>query len=661
MDYALHIALTIFHGGFVLFILTGWIWRRTRATHAVLLGMTALSWFGLGLFFGVGYCFLTDWHWRVLNRLGATDLPHSFIKYMADGITGGDWSPILIDVCTGGGFVFAVVAAIWTNLRDARRDGRLTTREDYIALGFATLSLLSAIFGLMRAMALRWTADDAFITFRYAQNWARGLGPVFNAGERVEGYTNFLWLVLLTPFAGRADLEVVAMILGILCYTSLLVVIGAWGRYLTHNPGEAPGSYLPLLRTLPLALPAIALHKHLSIYGTSGLETPLFTLLITAGFLVLFRARALKKASFATGVWFLTGACLARPDGLLFLVLAAGFIAYALLRAPGTRYRNLPRLLLGSLWPFLLIYPLYWTARFTYYGLPWPNTFYAKSAASPYFTQGFTYLGLYFASYWPLAVIAIAGGAGIVLRTTREKIRPDAAIVTAGAVTCAWCAYIVYVGGDFMFARFLIPITPLIILFGEASIRRAWPWLSRSGYAFACACLFATTMLLRFDPYAGKPLPVFNDVSEEHIVYSRANRERLRQAAFVLKPVVQAADPVLAFYGSQAALVYYWNVSRAIEAETGLTDSGIASRTLDARGRIGHEKRATRAELLDRGVDWIMRPPPKERDFARLRARGIGSFEILCFRSRVMRHLTPGAGFQYDIPPPSDPACNTEL
>ena len=44
--------------------------------------------------------------------------------------------------------------------------------------------------------------DDAYIGFRYARNVARGDGFVFNAGERVEGYTNFLWLTLLVAASG---------------------------------------------------------------------------------------------------------------------------------------------------------------------------------------------------------------------------------------------------------------------------------------------------------------------------------------------------------------------------------------------------------------------------------------------------------------------------
>ena len=50
------------------------------------------------------------------------------------------------------------------------------------------------------AQAYHWNViDDAAISFQYAKNWSLGRGVVFNPGERVEGYTNFLWIALLTP------------------------------------------------------------------------------------------------------------------------------------------------------------------------------------------------------------------------------------------------------------------------------------------------------------------------------------------------------------------------------------------------------------------------------------------------------------------------------
>src|SRR5262245_55848844 len=66
-----------------------------------------------------------------------------------------------------------------------------------------------AAAGVLVAQALvyvRFTVDDSFITYRFARNWASGLGPVFQPGERVEGYTSFLHMALLA-LARRAGVE----------------------------------------------------------------------------------------------------------------------------------------------------------------------------------------------------------------------------------------------------------------------------------------------------------------------------------------------------------------------------------------------------------------------------------------------------------------------
>ena len=52
-----------------------------------------------------------------------------------------------------------------------------------------------------------WLTDDAFISFRYARNLLEGHGLVFNPGERVEGYTNFLWVLELAALWGLFGLR----------------------------------------------------------------------------------------------------------------------------------------------------------------------------------------------------------------------------------------------------------------------------------------------------------------------------------------------------------------------------------------------------------------------------------------------------------------------
>ena len=75
--------------------------------------------------------------------------------------------------------------------------GRLGLLERVTGWRKGVVLALASAGALWWAWQLRWLCDDAYISFRYADNWARGLGPVFNAGERVEGYTNFLWTALL--------------------------------------------------------------------------------------------------------------------------------------------------------------------------------------------------------------------------------------------------------------------------------------------------------------------------------------------------------------------------------------------------------------------------------------------------------------------------------
>lgn len=116
----LDIFFIAFHTLFILFILAGWAWKKTRRIHLVMEGLTALSWFGLGIWFGFGYCPFTDWHWRVRIALGDNDLPASYIKFLIDHLTGFDANAMLVDTATVGTFLLSVALSIALNARDYR-------------------------------------------------------------------------------------------------------------------------------------------------------------------------------------------------------------------------------------------------------------------------------------------------------------------------------------------------------------------------------------------------------------------------------------------------------------------------------------------------------------------------------------------------------------
>lgn len=106
---------TIFHLFIVGFNLLGWIWKGTRRLHFVLVLFTAGSWLILGVWYGLGYCPVTDWQWQIKEHLGETNLPNSFIKYYADKLTGSDVSADLIDGATAIGFAIAALLSVYLN------------------------------------------------------------------------------------------------------------------------------------------------------------------------------------------------------------------------------------------------------------------------------------------------------------------------------------------------------------------------------------------------------------------------------------------------------------------------------------------------------------------------------------------------------------------
>jgi hypothetical protein len=111
----LDILLTILHLVVILFNLFGWIFRSTRKLHLISVTLTAASWFILGIWFGMGYCPLTDWQWRVKEQLGETNLPSNFVEYFAEKISGKDFSSRLVDTVIAICFALAVLLSVFVN------------------------------------------------------------------------------------------------------------------------------------------------------------------------------------------------------------------------------------------------------------------------------------------------------------------------------------------------------------------------------------------------------------------------------------------------------------------------------------------------------------------------------------------------------------------
>jgi hypothetical protein len=502
---------------------------------------------------------------------------------------------------------------------------------------FATLAGLAALIGLLQSRAASWVCDDAFISFRYAKNFADGHGLVFNVGERVEGYTNFLW-TLLTAVAMKWKIDPVAftIVTGIACFviTILLFSMLSW-RIQRAQAGLAV--------FVPMTALALAVHHDAAVYATSGLETSFFTLLIS----LLYASIAFGTTDGSLiGAGVLTAlAMLTRPDGIVFMV---GTLVYLFF----TRRR---RIIAGALYslPVILIYLPYWIWRFRYYGFPFPNTFYAKSADLQYYSQGLIYLWTYFQSYYALLLLPLLlclwlwkyrKGMMSTMRTfpplfESEKIA-HRALLLAVIFTFLQIVYVVRVGGDFMFARFFIPITPPMLFAIELCSLVVF-----ERRAVLVAGMVILGIFIRFDLFAAAPIDGY--IADEPKFYPADRMSHERNVGEYLHNAIAGLPVKAAFAGTYAKTMYYMDPPIAIEMMTGLTDTAIAHQKLEQRGRPGHEKHATLEYLEKRGVDFMFNLDAGRQGAINQIEMVDIPVQILRYENSIMDHLAQYPAIQF--------------
>lgn len=111
----------VFHTLFTLFNMAGWIWKRTRRIHLATMTLTALSWFILGIRYGWGYCFCTDWHWKVREAMSRPIQSDSYIHFLILELTGVSFPQNLVDTATLVVFASCFALSVLTNARDYLR------------------------------------------------------------------------------------------------------------------------------------------------------------------------------------------------------------------------------------------------------------------------------------------------------------------------------------------------------------------------------------------------------------------------------------------------------------------------------------------------------------------------------------------------------------
>jgi arabinofuranosyltransferase len=304
---------------------------------------------------------------------------------------------------------------------------------------------------------LAFLNDDFFISLRYARNWADGLGPVWNAGERVEGYTNFLYTFLLMLLF-KLGLDPVALAYKIgfsFSALSLLLTILIYKKLFPEASRFQP------------VLPAILLAclSPFAVWTTAGLESPMFVALTLAAYYFLLAGADGSKKNGALAGFLFALAAMTRPEGALFAALAWVYLMAVALKTKPFK----PAPLVLCVCAFGLIYGPYFIWRYSYYGFLVPNSFYARAGENladktHLWKTGLTYIFSFqkhFPAFFWLSIPLFLAGA---------KNRKPFLIVIAGLLA-VWLCYLVYVGGDAkIYFRFFMPILPWMAIFVAANV-----------------------------------------------------------------------------------------------------------------------------------------------------------------------------------------------
>lgn len=446
-------------------------------------------------------------------------------------------------------------------------------RLDIRAFRYAIV-VAACLVGLQWAWSLRWIADDAFISFRYARNLIEGHGLVYNVGEPVEGYTNFLWTLLVAAagFVGF-DLAQASVVLTLGCFALAIVSIAVLSDRLSE--GDRGVSF-------SLAAVAFAVNYGSSSFGTSGLETMFCTLA------VLFALeRAVAGSHFVAGLAGIA-ATMAHPDHALFYAgLGAALVFSGANRTAIIRYAL----------PFVVLFVPYFAWRWSYYGYFFPNTFYAKSGGGWHIQQGALYLGL-------CALALGLWGAFPLALYEAFKRRHELVGRYALIVFPAYLIYLVKVGGDFMLGRFVLVLLPLVFILGEQALRR----LIRDGrlkLAVAAALAFAFCALPN---HVIRPGEKFQHVADERTFYRLASfspievRSGSTRWARNLNKLFPASGETPRIATGVVGIFGYETRFHVVDI-WGLLDPVVAHKRIRRRGRPGHEKRGSPGRIVEAGTD----------------------------------------------------------
>jgi len=439
------------------------------------------------------------------------------------------------------------------------------------------LLLIIAIF-VVHAISLNFTQDDAFISYRYVKNFINGHGLVFNPGERVEGYTNFLWVMILSIFAKLGlDIIIASKILGVAAGAVTLFLI----YQISLNFFGKKEWVFPLFAPLLLAS-----NSAFAYWSISGLESSIFVMAVLLSVYFYFSHQRLMIISSAIST-------LIRPEGVLIFAI---LILHRFLFSPafgGESFGKKDNLknCLSYIAGFTLLLLPFLIFKIFYYGNILPNPFYAKTGFSvEYLKTGLAYFWLFLKHYGLWGVLYLTPIAFYKDLGVKGKL--------VLLMVYIYTLYVIIIGGDVLKAhRFFLPVLPFLYLLFSLALSRLHSMLKK-GYSNQVVPILLVIALCSLTFFL--PRKWIRDVRSAEIgLCAKMSRyaQKLRQSF--------GTDFTLAM--STIGTISYLTEVRVIDM-LGLTDPYIAKHPEKIPGIFStwKEKKFNTQYILSRDPDVIM-------------------------------------------------------
>ena len=436
----------------------------------------------------------------------------------------------------------------------------------FVWIGFLLLAV-SLLAHFVLVYHYDFTQDDAYITFRYAANYLDGNGLVYNLGERVEGYTNFLWTILMI-LGGRLGLDFTSFskVLGTAFGLGTIFILFFVGQFVFAGLSPTRRGILSGLSCLVLSL----IYSY-AYWTVAGLETALFGFVVVSSLYFYMTRSMLTIPALVLGT-------LIRPEGGLVFVFV---VLYEIIA-----YRSITRYAITIFAVYVIFLLPHAAFKLAYYNSLLPNPFYAKTSFNlQQLINGLEYTGQFFWHYLAAGIFIFPA-----VLLFRKLARP---IQTLMIFVLVYTLYITFIGGDVLKVhRFFVPLFPLFALVVVAGLYQLFRRLPV--FILAVAALLAWQLI----------------VPREHIDTFHGREKGLAYKMILLMNNLLATDESdFTVAASTIGMVGYKLQGHTVIDLLGLTDSTIARHPeppVEGLESTWKETQFNSRYLLSRKPDYII-------------------------------------------------------